>query len=62
MERLHLENPSFSQTNSLVSTVMAASTATLRYPGALCTAGALPWPLNMYLSAHPMMLLIILCD
>ena len=62
VERLHLENPSFSQTNSLVSTVMAASTATLRYPGALCTAGALPWPLNMYLSAHPMMLLIILCD
>ena len=39
VERLHLENPSFSQTNSLVSTVMAASTATLRYPGALCLAG-----------------------
>ncbi len=35
VERLHLENPSFSQTNSLVSTVMAASTATLRYPGRL---------------------------
>ena len=34
VERLHLENPSFAQTNSLVSTVMAASTATLRYPGA----------------------------
>lgn len=33
VERLHLANPSFSQTNSLVSTVMAASTATLRYPG-----------------------------
>ena len=33
VERLHLENPSFAQTNSLVSTVMAASTATLRYPG-----------------------------
>lgn len=32
-ERLHIANPSFSQTNSLVSTVMAASTATLRYPG-----------------------------
>lgn len=32
-ERLHINNPSFSQTNSLVSTVMAASTATLRYPG-----------------------------
>ena len=40
VERLHLENPSFSQTNSLVSTVMAASTATLRYPGTLCTAEA----------------------
>lgn len=34
VERLHIPNPSFSQTNSLVSTVMAASTATLRYPGA----------------------------
>ena len=33
VERLHIANPSFSQTNSLVSTVMAASTATLRYPG-----------------------------
>ena len=32
-ERLHISNPTFSQTNSLVSTVMAASTATLRYPG-----------------------------
>lgn len=32
-ERLHIATPSFSQTNSLVSTVMAASTATLRYPG-----------------------------
>ena len=32
-ERMHIANPSFSQTNSLVSTVMAASTATLRYPG-----------------------------
>jgi hypothetical protein len=26
-------NPSFEQTNALVSTVMAASTSTLRYPG-----------------------------
>ena len=33
VERLHISSPSFSQTNSLVSTVMAASTATLRYPG-----------------------------
>ena len=35
VERLHVANPSFSETNSLVSTVMAASTATLRYPGML---------------------------
>lgn len=33
-ERLHIANPTFNQVNSLVSTVMAASTATLRYPGA----------------------------
>merc|ERR1712070_940746 len=33
MDRLKLQNPTFSQINSLVSTVMAASTTTLRYPG-----------------------------
>lgn len=33
VERLHVENPTFAQINSLVSTVMAASTTTLRYPG-----------------------------
>lgn len=33
VERLHLQNPTFAQTNSLVSTVMSASTTTLRYPG-----------------------------
>lgn len=32
-ERLHLDNPDVQQINSLISTVMAASTATLRYPG-----------------------------
>ena len=32
-DRLHLSNPSISQVNSIVSTVMAASTATVRYPG-----------------------------
>ena len=32
-ERLKINNPSVSQLNSLVSTVMAASTTTLRYPG-----------------------------
>lgn len=32
-DRLHVENPTLAQVNSLVSTVMAASTATLRYPG-----------------------------
>ena len=31
-DRLHLLNPSMSQVNSIVSTVMAASTATMRYP------------------------------
>jgi tubulin gamma len=46
VERLHVENPSFAQINSLVSTVMAASTTTLRYPGArarlrACRGG---WP------------------
>ncbi len=33
VEKLKISNPSFAQTNSLVSTVMAASTNTLRYPG-----------------------------
>jgi tubulin gamma len=33
VDRLHLENPTFAQVNSLVSAVMAASTSTLRYPG-----------------------------
>lgn len=32
-DRLHLPNPTFEQVNSLVATVMAASTSTLRYPG-----------------------------
>ncbi|PWZ17927.1 Tubulin gamma-2 chain [Zea mays] len=33
VERLHLSNPTFAQTNSLVSIVMSASTTTLWYPG-----------------------------
>lgn len=33
VERLHIENPTNSQINSLVSTVMSASTNTLRFPG-----------------------------
>ena len=33
VDRLHIQNPTFSQVNSLVSTVMSASTTTLRYPG-----------------------------
>jgi tubulin gamma len=33
VDRLHIPNPTFAQTNSLVSTVMSASTTTLRYPG-----------------------------
>ncbi|XP_003382700.2 PREDICTED: tubulin gamma-1 chain-like [Amphimedon queenslandica] len=32
-ERLRIPNPTFSQINQLVSTIMAASTSTLRYPG-----------------------------
>lgn len=32
-DRLHVQNPSFDQTNQLVATVMSASTNTLRYPG-----------------------------
>eukprot|EP00039_Didymoeca_costata_P011449 m.160807 g.160807 ORF g.160807 m.160807 type:complete len:448 (+) comp15175_c2_seq1:195-1538(+) len=33
VERMHVQNPTFEQVNHLVSTVMAASTSTLRYPG-----------------------------
>ena len=33
VDRLHIQNPTFAQTNALVSAVMAASTTTLRYPG-----------------------------
>lgn len=32
-DQLHVQNPSFEQTNQLISTIMAASTTTLRYPG-----------------------------
>ncbi len=32
VDRLHITNPSFSQINELVSTIMSTSTATLRYP------------------------------
>lgn len=31
-DRLHISNPSFSQINELVSTIMSVSTTTLRYP------------------------------
>jgi len=33
VDRLHIESPTFEDTNSFVSTVMATSTSTLRYPG-----------------------------
>jgi len=33
VNQLHIETPTFPQLNALVSTVMAASTTTLRYPG-----------------------------
>ena len=32
VDRLRIENPSFSQINELVSTIMSVSTTTLRYP------------------------------
>ncbi len=32
VDRLHITNPSFSEINALVSTIMSTSTATLRYP------------------------------
>jgi tubulin gamma len=32
-DMLHIQNPTFEHTNQLVSTVMGASTTTLRYPG-----------------------------
>lgn len=32
-DRLHVQEPSFQQTNQLIATVMSASTTTLRYPG-----------------------------
>ncbi|CAN7998280.1 unnamed protein product [Ixodes hexagonus] len=32
VDRLHIENPSFSHINTLVSTIMSVSTTTLRYP------------------------------
>ncbi|KAJ5097100.1 gamma tubulin MipA [Penicillium angulare] len=32
-DRLHVQKPNYDQTNQLVSTVMSASTTTLRYPG-----------------------------
>ncbi|XP_076030668.1 tubulin gamma-1 chain [Oratosquilla oratoria] len=31
-DRLHIQNPTFTQINALVSTIMSVSTATLRYP------------------------------
>lgn len=49
-DRLHIESPTFEQVNSLVSTVMAASTSTLRYPGYMnndlvgLTASLIPTP------------------
>ena len=32
VDRLHIQNPTFAQINSLVSTIMSVSTTTLRYP------------------------------
>ncbi|ETB62301.1 tubulin gamma chain, variant [Plasmodium yoelii 17X] len=35
VEKLKLNNPTFQQTNNLISNVMSASTTTLRYPGSM---------------------------
>ncbi|SOV13412.1 tubulin gamma chain [Plasmodium sp. gorilla clade G2] len=35
VERLKLNNPTFQQTNTIISNVMSASTTTLRYPGSM---------------------------
>ena len=49
-DTLHIQKPSFEQTNRLVSTVMSASTTTLRYPGYMhndlvgILAGLIPTP------------------
>lgn len=49
-DRLHIQNPTFQQINKLVSTIMSASTATLRYPGYMnndligLTASLIPTP------------------
>lgn len=50
VDRLHIQNPTFQQINQLVSTIMSASTATLRYPGYMnndligLTASLIPTP------------------
>ena len=57
-ERLHIQNPSFSQINKMVSTIMSASTATLRYPGYMnndligLVASLIPTPRYLYLLLH----------
>lgn len=49
-DRLKLQQPTFAQTNSIVSTIMSASTTTLRYPGYMnndlmgLIAGLIPTP------------------
>ncbi|KAN0079403.1 Tubulin/FtsZ, GTPase domain containing protein [Elaphomyces granulatus] len=54
-DRLHVQEPSFQQTNQLVSTVMSASTTTLRYPGYMhndlvgITASLIPTPRSHFL-------------
>jgi len=54
---INTDNPGFSVTNSLVSTVMAASTSTLRYPGYMnndligLMANLIPTPRTHFLMA-----------
>lgn len=56
-DRLRVDHPTMTQINSLVATIMAASTATLRFPGATATdlvsllAALVPTPRCHYLSS-----------
>ena len=53
-DRLHIQNPTFEQINKMVSTIMCASTATLRYPGYMnndligMVASLIPTPRSVY--------------
>ena len=56
-ERLRVPHPTFAETNSLVATVMAASSAAMRYPGFMnndllsLVAALIPSPLCHFLTS-----------